>query len=317
MALANSKRWGIGVATVLAGWALLAQPAQACSPVSVAIAASYPMPDAEDVPTNAVLFADGHELAAADFQLTDQSGNPIPISVRAVEAGGFDIEPVEELPANRGYLLSVPARPGTSSNIISFTTGSGPAQLPDTLPVPAFAPTRVIADGMCRTIAYCTGTQPLPQALLEVRVGRRSLLGDPLSGMVHAFDPGAQEGCLSIRARDIRGHRSAAAVACGDAIHDYEGGNLSTLDCAQVDQLRRETPDPSDVVVEAPPVVDEAASVQIEVVPSPTRSSTAAGGGCALNRSSSGSPAATWLALGTCWAFAARVRRRRPQAPSL
>src|SRR4051812_22729829 len=102
-------RGGPGLALVLAlslGWAALPAPAQACSRGLSAIAVSYPAAYAEDVPTNVVLFADGPELDSLSFVLSDDRGGSIPIQVRAVAAGGFDIEPSAELAPHQTYVLT-------------------------------------------------------------------------------------------------------------------------------------------------------------------------------------------------------------------
>ena len=147
-----------------------APPAQACSRAFLSITASYPRAyDPEEVPTNAVLFADGPALTAEDFQLQDAAGNWLPIEVRAVAAGGFDIAPLAELAPNQNYVLGVPEQSGSVGNTISFQTGSGPAQAPKELFIPEWTPTQVTFDfGSCSNeVSFCTGARPQPNTLLE------------------------------------------------------------------------------------------------------------------------------------------------------
>jgi len=305
---------GLGWALLLSiAQALLPAPARACTRAFPTFNRSYPVGySGERVPTNAVLFADGPRLTAQGFTLTDAAGNSIPIQVRAVAAGGFDVEPVAELAPNQDYVLSVPEDPAQVANSISFHTDSGPAKVPDALITPEWSPIAVAYNlANCPPdVLFCTGASVQPDTMLEFRIGRESLTAGPEGTVSRALGGGLDEDeCMSVRARDLRGHRSEPAIACGEAIRRYDAGSPATfnLDCTAIAASFAEPAAQNDgsapAAPEAPPVPTDVAGAASERV---------TGGGCALHAGEANSGLRT-LALGA--ALIALSRRRSRPAP--
>lgn len=277
-------------------------PAQACSFRPVSVGASYPRYDQHDVPTNAVLFVDGPAIGAQNVWLRDGSDHRVPIEVRAVEASGFDIEPLEPLAPSSSYVLRVTQPQGTPTTI-PFTTGSGPAAIPSVLLTPEWAPVRITYDeGTCRDLlGYCTGAVGQPGTMLEVRSGPTVLSHGgtaPLSGW---SDDRRQAGdCLSVRARDIRGNRSEPAIACD---HD-----IGELDLRETFAPNATQPPDCEAITGVP-----GAAPARDIVPNwEQEANHRNSSGCVLH----GRPTSTggWLALGA--ALAALSRRRARPCPS-
>ncbi len=90
-------RWAAPSAFLAATVSLLPAPAQACSWGTELVESSYPLLNAVDVPTNAVLFVYGPELRPASFpalvpeelQLLDESGQSVAFDMQAVRAQRF------------------------------------------------------------------------------------------------------------------------------------------------------------------------------------------------------------------------------------
>jgi len=266
------------------------------------------------VPTNVVLFADGSELDPTAFELSDERGGSIPIGVRAVAAGGFDIEPSAELAPYQTYLLTVPGAREGVINSITFTTGGGPGAVPDTLAAPHWNPVLVSREfGSCGMLySVCTGARAAPDAMLEGRIGRESLGVQPDgASMMRTFGGDVLDGeCVTIRARDIRGHRSDPVTICSDTLQRYDAGvgpdgEPTSLDCDAVISRFAGAEQHHDDGVSPPPVELGSTPAPTEVVGAER---TGGGGGCAFSTGAPGA-AASWLAL--AGALAALARRRR------
>lgn len=203
-------------AGALLSGALMPARAVACSLPLVAIEASYPPLRATDVPTNAVLFAAGPDLNPDDLVLLDPELRPVPIEVRAAAPSGFDVVPLAELAPNQRYRLQTP---GDRDGTILFTTGSGPAPVPERLEAPALDARVVEATVQtCQVTLVCLGAPPAPRTMLEVRIGDEVLLTDQSYAAPRGRAYGESidaEDCIEVRARDLRGNRSAPSIVCG------------------------------------------------------------------------------------------------------
>jgi hypothetical protein len=297
----------ICLASATLGVLLAPAPAQACTFRQLRVGATYPRYGQHDVPTNAVLFADGAAIGARDLWLRDDADHGVSIEVRAVEAGGFDIEPVEPLTPSSSYVLGV-TDPEGAPTTIPFTTGMGPADVPSALQTPEWAPVRVRYNtGTCvDLIGYCTGSVEQRGTMLEVRSGRTALWysgNAPLSGS----DARGQAGdCLSARARDIRGNRSEPAIACGDDIRRLDLGEVP------FDPDAEQSPDCSAIapVPGAQPAQSVAGESSVVATPDPEVDESRPSG-CALSPRP-GHARFSWLVSST--GLAALLHRRRGRA---
>jgi len=228
-------RWAAPSAFLAAAVSLLPPaPARACSWGQVILESSYPRLNAVDVPTNAVLFVYGPELRPAaypaelvpdELQLVDESGQSVAFDIQAVVPSGFDLAPLQPLQPNQRYQL-VPGGPSPYP-LLEFTTGSGPAAVPESLSAPALDVVQFsYALGSCGVLAgLCVEASAAPNTTLELRVGNEVLApgaGLP-SPLARAYSqPLADSDCVEVRARDVRGHRSAPRTVCGEAIARLE-----------------------------------------------------------------------------------------------
>jgi len=226
-------RWAAPLALLAAAVSLVPAPARACSWAQVVLEASYPRAGAVDVPTNAVLFVYGPGLGATEeLQLLDPSGQRVAFEARAAVPSGFDLTPLEPLQPNQVYQLL----PDGSAiyPLLEFTTGSGPATVPESLSAPELDVVQFsYALGSCGVLSgLCLDTSTAPDTTLEVRVGSEVLA--PGSGapwpLTRAYSQALGDGdCVEVRARDVRGHRSEPRTACGSDIARFElQGNFTT-----------------------------------------------------------------------------------------
>lgn len=211
-------------AALLAGAGLEPRSASACSYAQVTLEASYPAFNAVDVPTNAVLFVYGTLPAIDSLVLLDAAGVPTPFDARPVDRSGYDLLPREELAAGQRYRLTLLDEPSAPTDFLVFTTGSGPAAVPDQLAPPPALDARVLEYNFatCGLITgICLTETPLPPSTtLEVRVGDEVLASNlPTFPLHRAYNqPIASDACITARLRDIRGNRSEPTSVCGDAI---------------------------------------------------------------------------------------------------
>jgi hypothetical protein len=340
--LARSRfRWAGLSAYLAAAVSLLPAPARACSWGQVILESSYPRLDAVDVPTNAVLFVYGPELRPAAFpglvpdelQLVDESGQSVAFDIQAVVPSGFDLAPLEPLQPNQSYQL-VPGGPSPYP-LLEFTTGSGPAAVPESLSTPELDVVQFsYALGSCGVLAgLCVEAAAAPNTTLELRVGDEVLapgagLPSPLS---RAYSqPLADGDCVEVRARDVRGHRSAPRTVCGEAIArlelppdnfevaytcdnylDYVGrptpqpelATPATVPVGEVSPLPQNASPPQDVAYVADGV-DQSALTGSDAVIYDDVPSVRSSGGCTLTGGTApasarpGRPAAPWRGLG-------------------
>jgi hypothetical protein len=254
----SCRRWAALSALLGTAVALVPAPARACSWGQVLIEASYPRGDAEAVPTNAVLFVYGSSLLAPEeLQLLDESGQRLAFEVHAAVPSGFDLAPLEELQPNQTYQL-LPSDPSLGP-LLEFTTGSGPAAVPESLSAPELEVVHLsYAVGSCGVLGgLCVESSLAANTTLEVRVGNEVLErgADPAWPLHRAYSqPLSDSDCVEVRARDVRGHRSAPRTVCGDAIARFElqGDNFETpYTCDNyLDYVRAPGPEPEGVAPE-------------------------------------------------------------------
>lgn len=210
------------VGSLLCGMTLLPERAQACSRALHVIESAYPERGAVEVPTNVVLFVYGPDLDSADdVELRNANGDVVPVDARPAEPSGFDLFPLAELEPNQNYELRAPAESELTSPW--FTTGSGPAEIPQQLGAPALD-VRMLnhALGSCGDVTrICLHASPQPSTTFEVRVGEEVLSGRSAHPSIpyEEYGQGLAHGeCLEVRTRDARGNRSEPSIACGDAL---------------------------------------------------------------------------------------------------
>jgi len=325
-------RWAAPSALLAAAVLLLPAPAQACSWGQVVLESSYPRLNAVDVPTNAVLFVYGPELRPAAFpalvpdelQLVDESGQSVAFDIQAVVPSGFDLAPLQPLQPNQGYEL---VRGGPSPYpLLEFTTGSGPAAVPESLSAPTLDVVHFsYPAGSCGVLAgLCVEASAAPNTTLELRVGNEVLApgaGFPSPHRRAYAQPLADSECVEVRARDVRGHRSAPRTVCGEAIARFElppDFDVAYTCDNYLDYVGRPAPQPElatpatvpggsplpenagaprDVTYGDPSDLTDSDTVIYDEVPS-VRSS----GGCALGSLAAdpglGRPGGAWLAFG-------------------
>lgn len=221
----SCRRWAALSALLGAAVTLAPAPAGACSWGQVIVEASYPRAGALDVPTNAVLFLYGPGVTTTEeLQLLDASGRSVALEVRAAMPSGFDLTPLQPLQPNQTYQL-LPS--GSPYALLEFTTGSGPAAVPEGLSAPELDVVQFSYSlGTCGVLAgLCVDTSTAPDTTLEVRVGSEVL--GPGSGppwpLYRAYSQAlANDDCVEVRARDVRGHRSEPRTLCGSDIARFE-----------------------------------------------------------------------------------------------
>lgn len=210
----------LGVALPLAA-ALLPPRAEACSYPAVVVESTYPRPGAVGVPTNAVPFIYGPALQAEQLTLRDATGAEVPVERRQVEPSGVDLVPLVDLAANQDYEVRLTELP---EPVLTFRTGVGPAAVPDRLDPPALEVVVLeYSFASCGEVTnICADATVTVDASIEVRVGGEVLspgLGEPWP-LSRAYGQGLRDDeCVEVRARDVRGNRSAPSVACGDALN--------------------------------------------------------------------------------------------------
>jgi hypothetical protein len=208
-------RMWVGSAVTLTLLTGVPRDAVACSFAVLAIQSSYPVQDDQDVPTNAVLFADGPELAASHLSLATADGEEVPVHVTPVEPSGFDLFPVEELGPNRTYSLR--GRGPVHSHDITFTTGPGPVEPTANLSLPELRLVQKVSSiDTCGELgALCPGVALAPGAFLEIRFETELL---SLQRPVSFYRPYSQVlpdgACVTVRARDVLGNRSPSTTLC-------------------------------------------------------------------------------------------------------
>jgi hypothetical protein len=214
------------------------------------------------VPTNAVLFVYGPELTSpGSVQLVDELGEVVPIEVQPVVPSGLDVTPLSDLSPERRYELRAVGSYGSDS--VPFTTGSGPALVPERMSAPEFDVVQFSYSlGSCGTLAaLCMETSPAAQTTLEARVGAEVLAlgaagpvpppGTPQPLSRAYSQPLSDSDCVEVRARDVRGRRSAPRTLCGEAIARFElrDNNLDTAYTCDnyLDHVRVPGPEPEGV----------------------------------------------------------------------
>jgi hypothetical protein len=147
----------------------------------------------------------------------------VPVRIEAAEVSGFDITPDDELLPEHGYVLFVDSTNGLDE--IHFETaadrydGAGVE-----LSVPDLDIIQLVSDsGTCGTLGrICASGSPTQGTSLEVRYGTEVLSFTPPMRFERSFGQRLVDGdCLSVRARDAAGRRSAARRFCT--------GDLATL----------------------------------------------------------------------------------------
>jgi hypothetical protein len=239
--------WLLPTALLAAAVALHPAPAGACSYALRSIEASYPAAGAVAVPINAVLFVYGHSLSAATVQLLDADGTEVPMEIQPVEPSGFDVRPLSPLEPERTYELRAPIDRGEAPPV-RFTTGTGPAALPERLEPPQLDLTVLQHPlGPCgEQHTLCLDTAAPPGTSLEVRIGEEVLTAaapDYPSTWFGAYGTHLPEGeCLEVRARDVQGHRSAPRTVCGADVHRIEVPSDATVryTCENYAELTRD-----------------------------------------------------------------------------
>ncbi len=302
-----SNRAG-AVALALGAWLLPARAADACSYALVAIEASYPTSGALDVPTNAVLFAAGSNLDGGALVLERDDGAQVEFELIAVESGGFDLKPLTELEANRGYVLTSAGTDPAPFDRIEFTTGAGPASVPDVLPLPDLEVAQVSHTlGSCGKLSsYCVDARVPEGTRLEARLGGEVLQEDGSTAALSTYFSRslAEDECLVARLRDVRGNRSAPATLCRADIPLVDMGEWSAWSCPSepvASRLADVGHEPSGADTSGPIARDTPTAT-----PLPS-TALAEGGGCALG----GTPAPSPLgALGFGLTFAGVLIRR-------
>lgn len=215
-------------ALLAAAVALHSAPAAACSYALRAIDASYPEAGAVGVPVNAVLFVYGHSLSAAAVQLLEDDGTDVPVQIEPAEPSGFDVRPLSPLEPERTYELRALTVQGNIDPPVRFTTGTGPAAIPERVETPELdLAVLLYPPGPCgEQQGLCLDTAAPPGTTLEVRIGEEVLLTAPPSypstwfGAYGTYLSETQ--CLEVRARDVRGRRSAPRTVCGADAHRIE-----------------------------------------------------------------------------------------------
>jgi hypothetical protein len=315
-------------ALLAAAVALHALPAGACSYALRAIDVSYPEPEAIEVPTNVVLFVYGHNLDPEMLRLVDAGGAEVPVQVESVEPSGFDVRPLEALEPRRQYQLHAAAPLYATSDVVPFTTSSGPAALPERMEVPELAVAVLQPPyGPCGDQhSLCVDGSAPPGTSLEVRVGENMLkryLSEQPSRWFGVFGLNVgPDDCVDVRLRDVRGRRSAPRTVCGaDALRveiapdervDYTCENYSALLTERDRQASSDASDLDETPYTPAPVSSSAASDVAEPrdVTFADASERTASGGCQLSASASGSGAGV-LGLGLLALLSARRRRAR------
>jgi hypothetical protein len=330
------------LATALSGGALLLPaPAAACSYGAVLVEASYPSRGAADVPTNAVLFVYGSALTqelplprvggailTRELQLQRADGEIIPIEVRAAEPSGFDLIPLRELDPLQQYALRMLSPPPDYNEVVlDFTTGSGPAAVPEVLSAPAVDLTVLrYGAGTCGIQSgLCLETSSAPATTIEVRVGTEVLpdgAGAPFPRYRIYGGELRESDCVEVRGRDVRGRRSAPTTLCGTEISRVElkPGFDVVYTCDNYSEYLQE-PAPTAGGVSAPTVAmprpsdAQGSPVQADGVDprdvtfAAANSDAGSASGCTLARGDAGAPTVgvlgLGLLLGLCW------RRRR------
>jgi hypothetical protein len=244
-----SWRSVVPLAALFASIAAPPATAHACTFAAVSLYQSYPGRESTGVPTNVVAFAytDG---SSGPLLLRRSDGTPVPSEVTLADPSGLDLRPLAELEPFTNYELVY----GTDR--VPFQTGAGPADAPAELAPPDFSATRVsYLQGTCGRLEFvCGATTAAAGTLLEVRAGDEVLLSDAvlepdvLLSMAPAYGRlAAADECLSVRARDVRGRRSAPLTLCGDEVASLELGELApSIDCDQALAIYEgDVPDPS------------------------------------------------------------------------
>jgi hypothetical protein len=166
------------------------------------------------------LFVYGQSLSASTVQLLDADGTEVPVQIQPVEPSGFDVRPLSPLEPERTYELRAPSDRGEVPPV-RFTTGTGAAALPERLEPPELDLTVLHHPlGPCGDQhTVCLDNTTPPGTTLEVRIGEEVLQatvpGYP-STWFGAYGTRLSESqCLEVRARDVRGNRSAPRTFCG------------------------------------------------------------------------------------------------------
>lgn len=310
------SRLSFATAALLLDAALWPATAAACRVGTPVIDASYPERYAEEVPTNAVLFVYGSQITREDIELYSQDGEVVPAEVRAVEPSGFDVEPLRELDPQRRYELRVSAPLGRSE-AVAFTTGTGPANVSDTLQPPPLQALELIYDfDTCGQLSsLCIDVSQSPSTLLEARLGPRVLQGsfrstalayneyfngydeivrDALSG--DGFREVPRADCLELRLRDVRGNRSAPSRRCGGDVERVELGYVP-FDVRSMCEIFSEYL-PSAAAMAAGSAMPEAATASVVPASSGTPAVSSNAGGCGLSQAGSSGSRFIWLLSG-------------------